>query len=320
MRLIPIKILFHRYTLWALACLLLITSLALWQQTSVFLADLSTLHFKAELLTIIVLVAVIFLLLLTIVITLLQRYLLHRLHLLVDYVKSQQKGSVSQPPATLLKNRDDIALLTDEIHSLLKTLKQHNETLREQSLIDPLTGLGNRRLLDQRLEIALPMTRRRIAPLSILMVDVDYFKAYNDYYGHPAGDACLVEIANVLRDTFRRETDILVRVGGEEFLVVLLDSDEEPALRLAEAMRSMLQAVGIPHAASSTHSVVTVSIGVATAKSGTQLDADSLIACADSALYQCKSQGRNRILGYTVDNDTLKDQHDRLNQPIGTRT
>nr|WP_298416217.1 GGDEF domain-containing protein [uncultured Halomonas sp.] len=319
MRLIPTKLLFHRYALSALGILLLIAGVVLWQQMSAFFTEQDVLPSRMELLSIIVLIATISLLLLIMLIITLQRYWLNRVHLLVDYVKGQQEGSVSEPPATLLKNRDDIALLTDEIYSLLETLRQHNETLREQSLIDPLTGLGNRRLLDQRLEIALPMTRRRIAPLSILMIDVDHFKAYNDYYGHPAGDACLVEIANVLRDTFRRETDILIRIGGEEFLVVLLDSDEASALRLAEAMRSMLQAVGIPHAASPTHSVVTVSIGVATAKSGTQLDADSLIACADSALYQCKAQGRNRILGYALNSDTSKTQLVTSKQSIDTR-
>ncbi|MGC3873009.1 GGDEF domain-containing protein [Halomonas sp. GXIMD04776] len=268
---------------------------------STFLAKQDIPASSTDLLSIAPLIAVIFLLLLAIVVILVQRYLLHRVHLLVDYVKGQQQGHVSQPPPTLLKNRDDIALLTGEIYSLLETLRKQNETLREQSLIDPLTGLGNRRLLEQRLEIALPMTRRRMAPLSILMIDVDHFKAYNDHYGHPAGDTCLVEIANVLRDIFRRETDILIRLGGEEFLVVLLDSDEGPALALAEAMRSMLQAVGIPHTSSPSHSMVTVSIGVATAKPGTRIDADSLIACADAALYECKSQGRNRILGRTVE-------------------
>nr|WP_299380071.1 GGDEF domain-containing protein [uncultured Halomonas sp.] len=288
-----------------MAALLFLAGLVLWYQMSAFLAKQSIPASSPEFLSLTVLIAVIVLLLLTTVVILTQRYLLHRVHLLVDYVKGQQQGLVRQPPLTLLKNRDDIALLTGEIHSLLEALKQHNETLREQSLIDPLTGLGNRRLLEQRLEIALPMTRRRMVPLSILMIDVDHFKAYNDHYGHPAGDTCLVEIANVLRDTFRRETDILIRLGGEEFLVVLLDSDEGPALALAEAMRSMLQALGIPHASSPSHSIVTVSIGVATAKPGTRIDADSLIACADAALYQCKAQGRNRILGRTVEGDLL---------------
>lgn len=305
MRLIPIKILFHRYILPVLACLLLVAGLALWRQVSIFVAKQGSLESSTELLKVAALTAAFFLLLLVVSVVLLQRYLLRRVHLLLDYVKEQQRSSVSQPPTALLHTRDDIALLTGEIHSLLEELEKHNEMLREQSLIDPLTGLGNRRLLEQRLEIAIPMTRRRMTPLSILMIDVDHFKAYNDHYGHPAGDTCLVEIANVLRDTFRRETDILIRLGGEEFLVVLLDSDEGPALALAEAMRSMLQAAGIPHAASPTHSMVTVSIGVATAKPGTRVDADSLIACADAALYQCKTKGRNQILGRTMEGDLL---------------
>ncbi len=288
-----------------MACLLFVAGFLLWHQLSALLIKQDIPVSNADLLSITVLIATIVLLMLATVVILVQRYLLHRVHLLLEYVRGQQQGIVSRPPPALLKNHDDIALLTDEIHSLLETLKKNNETLREQSLIDPLTGLGNRRLLEQRLNMALPMTRRRMAPLSILMIDVDHFKAYNDHYGHPAGDTCLVEIANILRDTFRRETDILIRLGGEEFLVVLLDSDEGPALALAEAMRSMLQAVGLPHASSPSDSVVTVSIGVATAKPGTRIDAESLIACADAALYQCKAQGRNRILGRTVEGDLL---------------
>ncbi|MEC9481754.1 MAG: GGDEF domain-containing protein [Halomonas sp.] len=222
-------------------------------------------------------------------------------HQLVEYVKSQRNANEAPPPAALLARQDDIGLLTNEIQRLLDTLRHQNELLLEQTLNDPLTGLGNRRLLEQRLEVALPLSRRRMAPLSVLMVDVDHFKDYNDHYGHPAGDECLVEIANVLRDIFRRETDIVVRLGGEEFLVVLLDVDLDEAMSLAEAMRSMLQAVGIPHEKSSAAPVVTVSIGVATAKPGTPIDVESLVACADSALYQCKARGRNCSVSSIVD-------------------
>lgn len=234
-------------------------------------------------------------------ISLVVRYLFTRpLHELVDYVKSQHSGVPEAAPRHLLRRRDDIAYLTREIEQLLGTLHSKNEQLLAQTLNDPLTGLGNRRLLEQRLEIALPLSRRRMTPLSALMIDVDHFKLYNDHYGHPAGDECLKEIANVLRDIFRRETDIVVRLGGEEFLVVLLDNELDDATRLAEAMRSMLQAVGIPHEPSPTADVVTVSIGVATAPPGTPIDLDSLLTCADSALYRCKAAGRNCTVSHTV--------------------
>lgn len=229
------------------------------------------------------------------------------IHQLVEYVESQRHGTGAPPPAFLLERNDDIGLLSQEIQRLLQTLRDQNERLLEQSLNDPLTGLGNRRLLEQRLDVVLPINRRRMAPLSVLMVDVDHFKDYNDLYGHPAGDDCLQVIADVLRDAFRRETDIVVRLGGEEFLVVLLDIDLDEATRLAEAMRSMLQAIGLPHGKSSAADVVTVSIGVATAKPGTPIDVERLIASADAALYQCKAKGRNCSVGCIVD-PPLQDQ------------
>ncbi|WP_458524726.1 GGDEF domain-containing protein [Onishia taeanensis] len=175
-----------------------------------------------------------------------------------------------------------------------------NRQLREQAIKDPLTGLGNRRLLEQRLDIVLPLSRRWMRSVSALMIDVDHFKEYNDLYGHQAGDECLVDIANVLRDTFRRETDIVVRLGGEEFLVVLLDADQAEAERLAEAMRGMLQAVGISHQGSEVANVVTVSIGVAITHSGAPFDLDDMIATADAALYECKETGRNRVISRHV--------------------
>ncbi len=231
---------------------------------------------------------------------LIRRQYIQPLHRLVDYVRNQHDGQPTAPPASLLVRNDDIAFLTREIEALLFSLREKNQQLLEQTLNDPLTGLGNRRLLEQRLEIALPLSRRRMSPLSALMIDVDHFKQYNDRYGHPAGDACLIEIANVLRDIFRRETDIVVRLGGEEFLVVLLDIDLDEATRLAEAMRGMLQAVGVPHETSPTAEVVTVSIGVATAAPGTPIELDNLLVCADAALYQCKAQGRNRTVSNLV--------------------
>lgn len=250
-------------------------------------------------------VAGLFIVTLVIAVILVERQVARPIHELAAYVKGQRDGSIDEAPARLLRRADEIGLLTGEIQRMLRTLKEQNERLVEQTLNDPLTGLGNRRLLDTRLDIALPMSRRRMLPVSALMIDVDHFKAYNDHYGHPAGDECLLEIANVLRDTFRRETDILIRLGGEEFLVVLLDVDMEESLRLAEAMRGMLQLVGIPHEKSSAAEVVTVSIGVATVEPGTPLDVEDLIACADSALYQCKASGRNCSIHRIVNAETL---------------
>ncbi|WP_324997510.1 GGDEF domain-containing protein [Salinisphaera sp.] len=190
-----------------------------------------------------------------------------------------------------------VANIRYNIGHLLGALKQQREALLQQTLNDPLTGLGNRRLLERHLDTLLPLSQRLKMTVSALMIDVDHFKTYNDHYGHLAGDDCLIEIANVLRDTFRRDSDLIVRLGGEEFLVVLADTDSDHSARLAEAMRAMLQLVGIPHEKSPVASVVTVSIGVATTAAGDDVvaDLDTLISCADRCLYDCKTRGRNRI-------------------------
>lgn len=220
---------------------------------------------------------------------------------LADHVAEVSERSLADAPQIPCERRSDIEGIRASIDRLVATLEQHHEDLLQQTLNDPLTGLGNRRLLEQRLETLLPLGHRLHASISAMMIDVDHFKAYNDYYGHPAGDACLIEIANVLRDTFRRDTDVIIRFGGEEFLVVLVNVSGEDAVGLAEAMRSMLQLVGLPHEKSETAATVTVSIGVATAASGLVMGLDTLIACADECLYHCKAEGRNRSMHRFVD-------------------
>ncbi|MHB0777471.1 GGDEF domain-containing protein [Halomonas sp. WWR20] len=302
MQLLRISSLFYRRFLPAFSGLLVVAGVLLWWLAS----PSATLWAASAPATRLSLAIGILIATLGLSIQLLQHCFTQPLHKLVDYVKSQHRGDYVNPPASLLKRQDDLTQLTDEIQRLLTTLREQNKQLLEQSLNDPLTGLGNRRQLEQRLDAALPLSRRRLAPLSALMIDVDHFKCYNDYYGHLAGDECLIEIANVLRDSFRRETDIVIRLGGEEFLVVLLDSDINEAMRMAEAMRSMLQAVGIPHVKSPTAEVVTVSIGVATASAGTLIDVEQLIACADAALYQCKAKGRNCSTRHPGEGSALK--------------
>ncbi|WP_148254757.1 GGDEF domain-containing protein [Aidingimonas lacisalsi] len=217
---------------------------------------------------------------------------------------SLHEASVTQPPSSRVSAPSIV-----RISRRLQQLRASNLLLHQQAIKDPLTGLGNRRLLEQRLEIVLPLSRRWMRPVSLLMIDVDHFKEYNDLYGHQAGDDCLLEIANVLRDIFRRETDIVIRLGGEEFLVVLLDADKEKATELAEAMRDMLEAVGVPHEGSDVSNVVTVSIGVTTTAPGRPIELDRMIASADAALYQCKAQGRNCVTSDTVPPSWREDSH-----------
>ncbi|NWO09604.1 diguanylate cyclase [Chromohalobacter salexigens] len=224
-----------------------------------------------------------------------ERDLLHPMRRLAEHARRLHEGDNTHLMMTtyLTERRDEVGELARQFQHLVEDLKAHNAQLLEQSLIDPLTKLGNRRMLENRLDVALPLTRRLDCTVSVLMMDVDHFKLYNDYYGHPAGDECLVQISGVLRDTFRRETDIVVRLGGEEFLVLLIDTPSQEAWRLADAMRGMIQAMSIPHEYSPTAKVVTVSVGVVTSPPGVGADIDDMIACADEALYACKAQGRN---------------------------
>lgn len=235
------------------------------------------------------------------------RDLLQPMRRLSEHARRLHEGDNTHLMMTtyLTERHDEIGELARQFQHLVEDLKTHNAQLLEQSLIDPLTKLGNRRMLENRLDAALPLTRRLDCTVSVLMMDVDHFKPYNDYYGHPAGDECLVQISGVLRDTFRRETDIVIRLGGEEFLVLLIDTPSQEAWRLADAMRGMIQAMRIPHEYSSAADVVTVSVGVVTSPPGISADIDDMIACADEVLYACKAQGRNitqaRMLSSTTE-------------------
>jgi diguanylate cyclase (GGDEF)-like protein len=137
---------------------------------------------------------------------------------------------------------------------------------------------------------------RRKSPLSVVICDVDHFKAYNDRYGHPAGDQCLKQIAAVLAHNCKRATDLYARYGGEEFALILPETPAEGALRVAEAIRSELVTLGIVHEASPTSQVVTLSAGIAAYAAGRDRDAHSLVVRADQALYRAKELGRNRVI------------------------
>lgn len=175
--------------------------------------------------------------------------------------------------------------------------------LRHLAMIDGLTGIANRRTFNETLGQEWRRAIRSGQPLSLLMIDVDHFKAYNDHYGHQAGDECLRAVATTLAATAKRPADLVARYGGEEFGVVLPGSTLADAQALAEKMRLAVAALHLPHVASQTAAEVTISIGVsclnlaATQNSpqGKQFDTESLIANADTALYRAKTGGRNRV-------------------------
>jgi diguanylate cyclase (GGDEF)-like protein/PAS domain S-box-containing protein len=162
---------------------------------------------------------------------------------------------------------------------------------------DGLTGLANRRHFDERLEVEWDRARRDGAPLSLLLIDVDHFKKFNDHYGHQAGDACLRSIARVLVEQAKRPADVAARYGGEEFALLLPNTDARGCEQVGERIRQAIDDLGILHALSPSFKQVTLSLGGAThMPAGDKPDSASLIDAADKALYAAKESGRNRLV------------------------
>lgn len=174
-------------------------------------------------------------------------------------------------------------------------LKRYRDLLENQSLVDGLTGIPNRRRLDQFLEQIWPLCQRRAEPLALVMMDVDHFKSYNDRCGHLAGDDCLRRIGQALCRARHRPLDLIARYGGEEFACVLADTDRDGALAVAENLRAAVNALMIGHPDPEVADFVSVSLGVAATIPGEVQSVDDLISAADQALYEAKRQGRNRV-------------------------
>ena len=160
---------------------------------------------------------------------------------------------------------------------------------------DALTGIANRRHFDIFLEKEWMRAARDQTCISVLLIDVDRFKAYNDYYGHINGDECLRQVVSALRSVVTRATDLLARYGGEEFVVVLPSTDATGASQMAEWIRLAVEQRRLPHPGNPPHSVITLSIGCATFIPHPQITHLHLLESADRALYRAKSSGRNRI-------------------------
>jgi diguanylate cyclase (GGDEF)-like protein len=170
-----------------------------------------------------------------------------------------------------------------------------NAALERLSAIDSLTGIANRRRLDEAVVEAMGRAAREGEPLAAAMIDIDYFKAYNDRYGHPAGDDCLRRVATTIQATLERPADLAARYGGEEFLLLLPNTDLGGAAFVAERARAAIEALAIPHSESRAAEVVTVSVGYASLRPERQSDSGTLVDAADRALYAAKERGRNRI-------------------------
>jgi diguanylate cyclase (GGDEF)-like protein len=176
-------------------------------------------------------------------------------------------------------------------------LKRYRDKLERMSWIDGLTGLANRRRFDEALAREWERTRRDEAPLSVILMDVDHFKGFNDNYGHQAGDDCLQEVARALADTVSRPADLVARYGGEEFVCLLPGTDCAGAEQLAEGIRAAVADLGIRHEHSSAADHVTLSLGVACTVPDGERRPQELSQQADENLYTAKESGRNRVYG-----------------------
>lgn len=182
---------------------------------------------------------------------------------------------------------------TVELRERTAQLEVANAALEELATVDSLTGLANRRRFDVFIQHEWQRAQRSRQPLSLLLVDADRFKLFNDRYGHLAGDETLRRIADVLRQATHRASDLAARYGGEEFAVVLANTDLAGAMTVAEGIRERVHTLGIPHA-DAPEGVVTVSAGVATRSA--EQSVMQLIGAADRALYEAKRAGRNRVV------------------------
>ena len=180
-----------------------------------------------------------------------------------------------------------------------QALQLANQELQRQSLEDGLTGIANRRCFDERLEQEWKRAIRTGDYLSVLLLDVDFFKQYNDIYGHQRGDKCLQQVAQAVADAVQRPTDVVARYGGEEFVVILPETNSDGAKQVAERIRQRVLALAIAHSAADNH-ILSVSIGVATASAKMLMTPQKLIRTADNLLYQAKEKGRNRVEVATV--------------------
>jgi len=202
----------------------------------------------------------------------------------------------------------DYVTLTEEYGKLLDELQrttiisdtttvdlyENNVELTDKVYFDSLTGIYNRRYLEDSLKRIAQSLKRSGDVLSVMMIDIDYFKKYNDTYGHSEGDVCLKDIAETIQSTLLRPDDFVARYGGEEFTVVLPYTDEDGSRHIAEKILSNVKKRNIPHEKSEVADHVTLSIGFTTVRAEFPQDGDEFIKKADKALYESKQNGRNQ--------------------------
>ncbi len=183
-----------------------------------------------------------------------------------------------------------------KIEQQARELQEANDKLQRLALIDGLTQVSNRRFFDERLDQEWRRLARSGEVLSLILCDVDYFKKYNDTYGHLAGDACLQQVAKALQLAVKRPADVVARYGGEEFIIILPETGAAGALHVADQILRQVSSLKIPHRASEVADHVTVSVGVATTLPSLEVEPAQLVKKADESLYNAKQNGRNKVV------------------------
>ncbi len=199
------------------------------------------------------------------------------------FLMSAQRLQWDGPPLFVIAHKD------------ITRRKLAEQAAERLSLTDRVTQLANRRHFDQFLHREWRARARRHEPLGLIMLDIDHFKLFNDRYGHPAGDECLRQVADALKQFAQRPQDLSARYGGEEFALVLGDVDTQPARHIAAQILDAVHELHIPNEDSPTAPYLTVSLGVAATRPGPRQDESELLEAADAALYRAKSDGRDRI-------------------------
>ena len=213
-------------------------------------------------------------------------YAIERMHHLEKIYQSEVRlQQINQQLAQQVKNR------TSELEFRNQELKK----LFLYATTDKVTGIANRYRLEDFMQREWSNAIRNQISVSVIMIDIDRFKLYNDAYGHQAGDRCLRQVAQTINDTVRRPKDLAARYGGEEFIVVLSDVSPEGAITVAENIRSQVKALAIPHAKTEVNDYVTVSLGVSNTIPTINSQVERLILAADKALYLAKQKGRDRV-------------------------
>ena len=198
----------------------------------------------------------------------------------------------------------------EELLQVTRQLEEANENLRKLSFLDGLTGIANRRRFDEVLQNEWMRAKRVQEPISLIFIDIDFFKKYNDTYGHLTGDDCLKKVAASLQAKLRRPADLAARYGGEEFAVILPNTGLSGALGIAETLRCSVEKLSIPHATSTVSNSVTVSAGVSSIIPQSYNNPEELVASADKALYLAKQKGRNMV--YALELEHKGTQGDRF--------